>query len=37
MSRPSTKYLLAAGARPNFMKITPIYRAFRAGLKPRAG
>jgi len=24
----STKYLLVAGARPNFMKIAPIYRAF---------
>ena len=26
----STKYLLVAGARPNFMKIAPIYRAFSA-------
>jgi len=33
MSRPSTKYLSVAGARPNFMKIAPIYRAFRARLK----
>lgn len=26
----STKYLLVTGARPNFMKIAPIYRAFSA-------